>query len=107
MGYLKMVTEGYPTLLQTPVGTKNIQEQGRGARPAIGLAKDLKGLEKPPTVRMKLGRSKVKVVQNFNLKVGERKPNLKLMPQRFQHHDIGTFPLRCGRAESFLFTRDD
>ena len=48
--------------------------------PAFGPAKDLKGLKKSPTVRMKLGRSEMKVVQNFNLKVRERKPNPELMP---------------------------
>jgi hypothetical protein len=50
--------------------------------PALSPAEDLEGLKKSPTIRMKLGRSEMKVVQNFNLKVGEREPNLKLMPQR-------------------------
>ena len=63
--------------------------------PALSPTEDLEGLEESPTVGMKLGRSKMEVVQNFNLEVGKREPNFKLMPQRLQHHDIGTFTLRC------------
>ena len=74
--------------------------------PAFSPAKDLKGLEKSPTVRMELGRSKVKVVQNFNLKVRERKPNLKLMPQRLQHHNIRILTLRGRRANPLILTRN-
>jgi hypothetical protein len=47
--------------------------------PALSPAKDLKGLKKSPTIRMKLGRSEMKVVQSFDLEVGEGEPNLKLM----------------------------
>jgi hypothetical protein len=50
--------------------------------PAFRSAEDLKSLEESPTIRMKLGRSEVKLVQNFNLEVGEGKPNLKLVQQR-------------------------
>jgi hypothetical protein len=89
------MTKRYPILLpQTTIEAKNIQEQGRGAMPALGPTKDLKGLEKSPTIRMKLGWSEMKVVQNFNLKVRERKPNFELVPQRLQHHDIRTFTFR-------------
>ena len=43
--------------------------------PTLSPAKGLEGLKKSPTVGMKLGRSKMEVVQNFNLEVGKREPN--------------------------------
>jgi hypothetical protein len=49
----------------------------------------------------------MKVVQNFNLEVGEGKPNLKLMPQRLQHHNIGAFTFRRRSTDSLFLTWDD
>jgi hypothetical protein len=44
--------------------------------PALSPTEDLEGLEESPTVGMKLGRSKVEVMQNFNPEVRRREPNL-------------------------------
>jgi hypothetical protein len=75
------MTEGYPILLpRIVIKAKDVQKQGRRTMPTLGPTKDLKGLKEPPTVRMKLGWSEMKIVQNFNLKVRERKPNPELMP---------------------------
>ena len=43
--------------------------------PALSPTEDLKGLEESPTVGMKLGRSKIEVMQNFNLEVEKTEPN--------------------------------
>ena len=102
------MTKGYPVFLgRTAIKTKNVQEQGRGTMPALSPAKDLEGLKKSPTVGVKLGRSEMEVMQNFNLKVRERKSNLKLMPQRLQHHDIRTLTLRGRRTNPFLLIWDN
>ena len=42
---------------------------------ALSPTEDLEGLEESPTVGMKLGRSEMEVMQNFNLEVRKRELN--------------------------------
>ena len=55
---------------------------------------------------MELCGGEMKTMQNYNLKIKKRKTNLKLLPQRFKHDDVGTFTLTRRGTNPFSSCRE-
>ena len=55
------------------VRLEKVQEKIAGNLPIVRLVEDFKGINKTPSIWVKLGRSDIKPVHNLELEIGKRK----------------------------------